>query len=297
MINFIDVNESLYKIKDFSSDSLTFLDKGSTGDIYSVSEDKVLKLFNKNFDKKFILSEFYLSTMAYNHGVKCPYPYDIVKVNNAYGIIYEWFHGVTLCSYINNNPKNFNIAIQQYFNLIKNTNNIECLDCTIPSAKQNILSKLKDISNIIGKDKYKQIKDLIDRIPESNHLLHGDPNVKNCIFVGDDLFFIDMGTIVKGSYIFDLASMLATYKFFNLITVDNDKNFYNWDTATSLKLVDCLLKLYNLDDNILKIANIIALINIMHLCNFYFSVIIYAKFDSKEECLKILVDKISSYLN
>ncbi|MCR4606380.1 MAG: aminoglycoside phosphotransferase family protein, partial [Oscillospiraceae bacterium] len=58
----------------------------------------------------------------------------------------------------------------------------------------------------------KKLHELIDAVPEDDHMLHGDYHLKNVMLQNGECLLIDMDTLCHGHPIFELASMFNAYR-------------------------------------------------------------------------------------
>ena len=77
--------------------------QGRTADVYRYGDNKVLKVFHQNLS--FLADEeFARAKQIQDAGVCAPTVYDLIDVNNAKGIVYEYVQGITLLEQMQNSP-------------------------------------------------------------------------------------------------------------------------------------------------------------------------------------------------
>ena len=104
--------------------------KGNSAEIYKQNENQICKLFYKNYPKQLVEHEFNNAKIIYQLGINTPFPYDIVFIEERYGIIYEKLNGTTLLSKINTENTNVDFWIEKFVNLHKDLE-IEFLNCPV----------------------------------------------------------------------------------------------------------------------------------------------------------------------
>ena len=78
----------------------------------------------------------------------------------------------------------------------------------------------------IATNKYLKVKKIIEDIPDSKTLIHGDFHLKNQLLTkGNELMLIDMDTLCTGHPIFELASVCNSYFEYGQISKDIVENF------------------------------------------------------------------------
>ncbi len=82
---------------------------------------------------------------------------------------------------------------------------------TMPDMKAIALDWGDFLKDYLPEDTWKKLHDLIDAVPEDDHMLHGDYHLKNVMLQNGECLLIDMDTLCHGHPIFELASMFNAY--------------------------------------------------------------------------------------
>jgi len=78
--------------------------RGGTGDCYRLDEDTILKLYYEGFPETRILQEKAGARAALVAGVPTAISFDMVKVGNREGVIYEGLRGETISELVAQHP-------------------------------------------------------------------------------------------------------------------------------------------------------------------------------------------------
>ena len=169
--------------------------KGNSAEIYKQNENKICKLFYKNYPKQLVEHEFNNAKIIYQLGINTPFAYDIVFIEERYGIIYEKLNGTTLLSKINTENTNVDFWIEKFVNFHKD----------FLKYQSDVLINYKDFLKLFASESVDLIKK-IDNLQDGNFVLHGDFHPENVIVDNkSNLFLIDMMNVCKGPMIYDIA--------------------------------------------------------------------------------------------
>lgn len=169
--------------------------KGNSAEIYKQNENKICKLFYKNYPKQLVEHEFNNAKIIYQLGINTPFPYDIVFIEERYGIIYEKLNGTTLLSKINTENTNVDFWIEKFVNFHKD----------FLKYQSDVLINYKDFLKLFASESVDLIKK-IDNLQDVNFVLHGDFHPENVIVDNkSNLFLIDMMNVCKGPLLYDIA--------------------------------------------------------------------------------------------
>ena len=86
-------------------------------------------------------------------------------------------------------------------------------------------SSFSSIRESLPDDIYHKLKKILETIPESDHVIHGDYHMKNVMLQNGEPMLIDMDNISLGHPIFDLQALYVTYKAFEEDDPGNSEAF------------------------------------------------------------------------
>lgn len=199
----MNVNKALRTIQ---IDGCDEIGKGGVGTVYRIDDETIIKVFREGTTLKEVETEISMAKEAFILGMPTAISYDIVKVNNSYGLIYELLKAKTLSTCINDNPENIDAYAKEYANLFKQLHDIKVPSTSkIPNAKENVEKAIMHISKYFDEDDIECMKYIAKSIPDEDRLLHLDLQTKNAMMQNEELMLIDMGEIGKGHPMVDLA--------------------------------------------------------------------------------------------
>ena len=217
------------KYRQISVDGCEIIGKGAYGTVYRLDEDTVVKKYESPEALSMIENEKKLAKLAFVAGIPTAISFDIVKIGNTFGSVFELLKAKTFNDLIKEKPSEADETIRKYTELIKQVHSISLAPGTLPSAKAEYLKKLDNIYPLLSDELYERMKEFYDSLPEDDHVIHGDLQMKNIMLSGDEPMLIDMDTLSQGLPIFDLGGIYLAYIAFVEDDPENCKRFFGID--------------------------------------------------------------------
>jgi len=182
------------------------LGSGARTAVYEYGNDKVFKLYLENTGIDSVKYEYDKTLDAHNNGLPTPKVYEIIEHNGHFGLVMERIQGITLNDDSQNNIKNciksgasqqeisqsiYNYEVNQIKKLVAILYNLHKKTCKLKTNAKNTLAWHCSNNNYINQDEKKIILKIIEDLPDSNHVCHGDPNLKNFIINNSEIRIID----------------------------------------------------------------------------------------------------------
>lgn len=216
------------KMREISVDGCKVIGKGFYGTVYRIDAETIVKVYKSADCLSMIKNEQRLAKTALVAGVPTAISYDIVRVGDTYGSVFELLDAKNLNDLlIERIEKNEDIdcVIKQYADFLRNVNDTEVEAGKLDSAKQAFFRYLEKDRAYLSDDMYEQIKALIEEVPEQHRIIHGDSQMKNIMVADNEPMLIDMDTLTEGHSVFELQSVYVTYFAFEEDEEDNSMNF------------------------------------------------------------------------
>ena len=203
----LDVRKAYRKV---SIEGMTLIGKGLTGDVYRMDNETVLKVFRPNISFDMLISkENEKARNAFVAGVPTAIPYDIVKVGDCYGTVYEMLDAKDLVTIIAEDKEHLDDHIKNFSKTVKAMHSIK-VD-KFGSQKKEALAALPMLSSALTEDEMKMVRDIYESVPERDTFIHGDCHIGNVMIRDGEMMFIDLATAGMGHPIFDMGSMHSLF--------------------------------------------------------------------------------------
>ena len=141
-------------------------------------------------------------------------------------------------------PENKDKYIKIFADLLKEIHETEVKEGLLPSNKQTALGWAKWLEEHIPAETYQKLYRLIDEIPESNHMLHGDYHTNNVHYANGEAILIDMDTLSTGNPIFEFASIYLAYRGYGEVDKSMVEDFLKLDFETAGYILKKLFDFY-----------------------------------------------------
>ena len=228
-------------LREVSIDGCKIIGKGASATVYRLDEDTIIKVYTDRTSFEEIEKERKLAQAAFLLGVPTAITYDIVKVNDNYGIIFELIKAKTLSSLIAQDPIKYGTIFGK---LLKQIHTTKVDTNKITSIKDTYKWYIDEISSRITKEEETKFKDFIDSIPDRGTMIHGDYHTSNVMLQNDEPILIDMGDIGYGHPIFDLGGVYSALVLAAKMRPEILMQYHGLSPDDALKAYDGFIKGY-----------------------------------------------------
>ena len=211
MTGFTQILKVKKAIRQLSVEGLSVIGKGQTASVYRLDADTIVKVFRQGIDFGMVQNEIAKSKVAFMHGIPTAISYDVVKVGECYGVVYELLNARDLADCMKEDPDHLEDYIRMFADLIRQMHDTEVTADQFVSARATTLGALPYLKGrIFNDEEYEKAKAIIENIPERKTFIHGDCHMGNVMLQDKELMFIDLSCAGCGHPIFDLMSMYLT---------------------------------------------------------------------------------------
>jgi len=204
MTGFADILTVRKILKEVSIADCPIIGYGSTGIVYKLDDERIIKVYNDSYSYEMALSEYTASKKAFVVGVPTVIPFEIVKVGNAFAVEYELYDSITLGKAFMDYPEKFDELIDLYVDLIKTLPDIEVTDGSFVSIKQTLNAYADRMANFLKAEDISLLREIIEYTPEVNKFVHGDLHPGNIMYKEGELMLIDLAGASVGPESYDL---------------------------------------------------------------------------------------------
>ncbi len=237
----LDVKKAYRKI---SVEGCKVIGRGFFGTVYRIDDDTIVKVYSTPDAVPMILNEQKMAKTAFLGGIPTAISYDIVKVGDNYGSMFELLQAKTLNDIIIEKPQLLEDTISRYVDLMKLVHSTEIENPDLPSSRDRHLDHLHFIKPYLKEDTWTSLENLLKALPPDNHIVHGDIQMKNVMECKGELMLIDMDTLGRGYPLFDLQGIYVTYILFSEDDPGNSMAFLGIPQETCEKIWEGVFNLY-----------------------------------------------------
>lgn len=194
-------------MRKISADNLTLLGKGTSGDVYKLDDENILKVYKENWNFEEVEKERANSQAAFLDGIDTAIAYDVVKVGECFGIVYEMINADTLEKVILSDIDHIEDYARRLCEFVKKQHSIET---NFEDVRKKIIFTAEKVP-YYSAEEFKQVKELLEAVPDCKNFCHGDINLANVLVQNGQLVLIDMGKVSTGHPIFDIAWIYFMY--------------------------------------------------------------------------------------
>ena len=237
----IDVRHCLREI---DVTGLPLVGEGFTANVYRLDAETIVKVFKKDRSIDDVRLEIDSAKKAFIHGIPTAISFDIVRVGEKLGLVFEMLNCSSLRDLIVQHPENFDHYKKMYADLSYRITHTHAEDSDLAHCKEPLLKKLSLLETVMKPDEYAKLIGMIRALPETETLTHGDFHIKNILVQGDEPILIDMDAVALGHPIFELEGIYLSAKAYNVAQPGNASEFFGVPQETIDALYDALIKTY-----------------------------------------------------
>ena len=211
MTGFTELLEVHKALRQLSVEGLPVIGAGATAKVYRIDRETVVKVFNPNTSVEIIRQENERGRNAFLNGIPTAIAYDMVKVGDCYGSVYELLDAQDFLTILENDKAHLVEHIAHFAHAIKAMHRVEVDPVKFPPTKQGSLAALPMLGGICTQEEIDKLKRLYETIPDRNTFLHADCHPGNVMVQNGEFVFVDLMTCGSGHPVFDLGSMCTVY--------------------------------------------------------------------------------------
>lgn len=218
-----------------SVDNCEFIAKGANGAVYRYDDETIVKQYFNRDALPEIMQERENSRKAFVLGVNTAIPYGIVRIGDGYGSLTELLNATSVTKLIRANTKDLSQSVAYYVDTIKEVHSIEAQGDELPDFKKWVLEWVDFLSEHLDDEHTRKMRSLIEGIPDSKYIIHGDYHTNNVMVQNEEPVLIDMDTLAIGHPILELGSMFNAFVGFGELDKKVVEDFFGFDIDTAFR--------------------------------------------------------------
>ena len=219
--------------RELSVEGCEVIGRGANGTVYRIDKDTVVKVYRDADCLPDVQRERELARKAFVLGIPTAIPYDVVRVGESYGSVFELLNSRSFSKLIAADPAGMDKYVDLYVDLMKKMHSTHVKPGDMPRMKEIALNWVTFLREYLPADQAEKLVALVEAVPERDTMLHGDYHTNNIVMQNDEVLIIDMDTLCVGHPIFELASMYLGFVAFGELDPNVTLNFLKMthDTA------------------------------------------------------------------
>ncbi|MBO4216803.1 MAG: ATP-binding protein [Clostridia bacterium] len=201
--------EKAYRV--VSVEGCEVIGEGANGKVYRIDGDNVVKTYKNADALAEIQHEREVARLALILGVPTAISYDIVRVGDSYGSVFELLNASSFAKILATQPERFDWCVKEYVGMLKKIHGISVPEGKLPHIKNKFLQAVGRLRDTLPDGLGDKLLKMTEELPDPDRMIHGDYHTKNIVLAGDEVLIIDMDTLSVGHPIFDLIPMYNAY--------------------------------------------------------------------------------------
>ncbi len=230
---------------------------GSNGIVYRIDPDTIIKVYKNKDSLPDIKRETDLAHKALIMGIPTAIPYDVVKVGDTFGSVFELLNATSFSKILNAVPSRMDECLTMYVDLLKKIHATHIKPGDMPDMKAVSSKWILFLKDYLEPSKYEKLVRLMDTIPSKDTMIHGDYHTKNVMLQNGEVLLIDMDTLAMGHPVFEIASMYLAFVGFGEMDHSRVTEFMGLPFDLAEEFFNKGMALYLGTDDKKKIQNVI----------------------------------------
>jgi len=244
MTGFTEMMQVRKAYRTINIDNCEAIGQGANGKVYRIDPETIIKVYNNPDSLPDIQRERELARSAFVLGIPTAIPYDVVRVGNLYGSVFELLSAKSLSKIIAAEPERLDECAAMYVGLLKKIHSTHVKPGTMPDMKAVALKWAGFMKDYLPQEDADKLVSLVENVPVRDTMIHGDYHTKNVMVQDGEILLIDMDTLSFGHPIFEFASMYLGFAGFGIVDHEATKKFIGLDWETTQKFWHKSLCLY-----------------------------------------------------
>ena len=244
MTGFTEMMEIAKAYRSISIDGCEVIGEGANGKVYRIDPDTIVKVYKNHDALEEIHNERELARKAFVMGVPTAIPYDVVRVGDLYGSVFELLNAKSFAKLLIADPSQADALAKDSVEILKTMHATMRKPGELPDKKAEALVWAEFCRDYLPQEVGDKLVRLVSEVPDTLNMLHGDYHIKNIMRQNGENLLIDMDTLAMGHPIFEFAAIYLAYVGFSCIDHNNVMNFLGIPYETAVGFWRSTLKYY-----------------------------------------------------
>ena len=227
-----------------SVENCEVIGKGANGEVYRLDPETIIKVYLHPDSLDDIKRERELARRAFVLGIPTAISYDVVRVGESYGSVFELLNAKSLAKLVSEEPENFDKYVGIFVDLLKKIHSTQLKPHELPDIKDVVGQWTGRITGHLPEDKYNKILELVAKTEDRCTMIHGDYHTKNVMIQNGEALLIDMDTLAEGHPVFELGSVFNAFCGFSEVDHNTVERFLGMKYEKAREFWEKTLRLY-----------------------------------------------------
>ena len=227
-----------------SVDGCMVIGEGENGKVYRLDSETAVKTYKNSGAIDEIRHEREMARLALILGIPTAISYDIVKVDDTYGAVFELLDPKSFSSILAHEPEKFDLCVKEYVALLKKLHTTQVPKGKLPAINDRYIRQLDYVMPLLPPKLSEKLSRLTKAVPVYDTMIHGDFHTKNIIVSKGETIIIDMDTLSVGHPVFELAQIYNCFVGYSEYNNRQVMRFQGFPYETSRRFWKCCLSLY-----------------------------------------------------
>lgn len=226
----ITVEKAYRKI---SVEGCEVIGEGANGKVYRIDQDNVVKTYKNADALPAIQHEREVAKLAFVLGIPTAISYDVVKVGDSYGSVFELLNSSSFAKILAEQPEKFSWCVDEFVGMLGTIHETHVPEGKLPRLKEKAVRWCAGMKHFVSAEHAAKLEKMIAEIPEADTMIHGDYHTKNIVLAGDEVLIIDMDTLSVGHPILEFIQIYCSLIGFSEYDHAVVENFQGFSYETS----------------------------------------------------------------
>ena len=229
---------------------------GRSSEVYEYDSDKVLKLYLKEHSYDTVKWEYDKLLDAGNHNIPVPAVYELIEHEGRFGIVMERFYGESLLAImakhiIETGGENItsdglsDVILDSIKKMAHLLYAVHSVKADLMDTSHAILTRAVHYNSHITDNEKTAVLNILDSLPKSDIVCHGDPNPGNILVSGEKTSFVDWMFVGTGNPMYDIAEFIITTRYLFLDPETTDRKIIKFMGKYAEEMINIFLAEYS----------------------------------------------------
>lgn len=185
--------------------------KGAFGNIYRHGQDAIVKVMGEGCPPREIENEMAKSRLAFIYELPTAIPLGTVMTEEGVGLVFEMVEAESLATVWMNEPESRDELFEKYYHLFWQIGNTKTQSGELEQISDTFKACIYYLAPYLPGRIVSEYLRLMDNLPKTNTLVHGDLHTNNVLVRDNELVLIDLADLGCGHPVFELLSLYQAF--------------------------------------------------------------------------------------